>query len=47
MKLHTTIQVMKHQYSPVDFAYNQESSLQVNESIYLPARWPMRQLLNS
>jgi len=47
MILYTTLQVMKYQYLPVDFAYNQEISLQVNDSIYLSASWSMRQLLNS
>jgi hypothetical protein len=33
MMLHTMIQVMKYQYSPVYFAYNQAVSLQVNQYI--------------
>jgi len=45
MILHTATQVMKYQYSPVELAYNQEISLQVNEPIYLSARWSLRQLL--
>jgi len=47
MILHTAIQVMKYQYSPVELAYNQEISLQVNEPIYLSVSWPPGQLLNS